>query len=190
MLFRSSGKIQPETEIKISSDVSGEITELFVKEGQRVKKGTLLCRIKPDNYESMLQRAEASVKSTQAGLKSSKAMLDQAKAGFENARLNFERQRKLFDLKLISNQEYELALNQYLSAEANMKSVESNVLSASYGIEGNEATLKEARAEGEANRLKTQSLNSLLIQMKLAESWDGKLPQYGQTPTLFKDIAK
>ena len=145
-IVSASGKIQPETEIKISSDVSGEITELFVKEGQRVKKGTLLCRIKPDNYESMLQRAQASLKSTQAGLKSSNALLDQAKAGFETARLNFERQRKLFDLKLISNQEYELALNQYLSAEANMKSVESNVMSASYGIEGNEATLKEARS--------------------------------------------
>ena len=102
-IVSASGKIQPETEIKISSDVSGEITELFVKEGQQVKKGTLLCRIKPDNYESMLQRAEASLKSTQAGLKSSNALLDQAKAGFENARLNFERQQKLFDLKLISN---------------------------------------------------------------------------------------
>lgn len=141
----ASGKIQPETEIKISSDVSGEITEMYVKEGQHVKKGDLLCRIKPDNYESLLQRAQASVKSTQAGLKSTLALLDQAKASFENARLIYERQKSLFENKLIAQQDFEAALTQYKSAEANVKSIESNVLSATYGIEGNEAALKEAR---------------------------------------------
>lgn len=142
----ASGKIQPETEIKISSDVSGEITEMYVKEGQRVKKGDLLCRIKPDNYESLLQRAQASVKSTQAGLKSTMALLDQAKATFENARLIYDRQKSLFENKLIAQQEFEAALTQYKSAEANVKSIESNVLSATYGIEGNEAALQEARS--------------------------------------------
>ena len=141
----ASGKIQPETEIKISSDVSGEITEMYVKEGQHVKKGDLLCRIKPDNYESLLQRAQASVKSTQAGLKSTLALLDQSKASFENARLIYERQKSLFENKLIAQQDFEAALTQYKSAEANVKSIESNVLSATYGIEGNEAALKEAR---------------------------------------------
>ncbi len=59
----ASGKVQPEVEVKISPDVSGEIVELFVKEGQQVKKGDLLCRINPDIYVSMQDRMAATVNS-------------------------------------------------------------------------------------------------------------------------------
>ncbi|HWY33425.1 MAG TPA: biotin/lipoyl-binding protein, partial [Nitrosopumilaceae archaeon] len=72
----ANGKIQPEVEVKISSDVSGEIIELFVKEGDRVKKGDLLCRIKPDLYESALERVSATVNSSKATLQNTKAQLE------------------------------------------------------------------------------------------------------------------
>ena len=71
----ASGKIQPEVEIKISPDVSGEIVELPIKEGQEVIKGELLVRIKPDTYLSMLQRSEAALNSAKASLSMSKARL-------------------------------------------------------------------------------------------------------------------
>ena len=64
----ATGKIQPQTEIKISADVSGEIVELFVKEGDDVMKGDLLLKIKSDIYLSILERAEASLNSSLANL--------------------------------------------------------------------------------------------------------------------------
>ena len=95
-IVSANGKIQPETEVKISSDVSGEIVELYVKEGDRVKKGSLLCRIKPDIYESALERASATVNSTKSGMQNSVALLDQAKANLANTEANFNRNKKLF----------------------------------------------------------------------------------------------
>src|ERR1044071_1216924 len=76
----ANGKVQPETELKITSDVSGEIVEMYVKEGDHVKKGTLLCQIKPDIYQSALERTDATVSSSKANLKTSIAQLQQAKA--------------------------------------------------------------------------------------------------------------
>ena len=94
-IVSANGKIQPETEVKISSDVSGEIVELYVKEGDRVKRGSLLCRIKPDIYESALERASATVNSTKSGMQNSLALLEQAKANLANTEANFNRNKKL-----------------------------------------------------------------------------------------------
>jgi HlyD family secretion protein len=71
----ANGKIQPETELKITSDVSGEIVEMLVKEGDQVKKGQLLCRIKPDIYQSAIERVDASVNSSKASLKTTIAQM-------------------------------------------------------------------------------------------------------------------
>ena len=76
-LVSATGKIQPETELKLSSDVSGEITEMAVKEGDQVKKGDLLCRIKPDIYQSAIERVDATVNSSKANLKTTMAQLSQ-----------------------------------------------------------------------------------------------------------------
>ncbi len=81
----ANGKIQPEAELKITSDVSGEIVEMYVKEGDQVKKGTLLCRIKPDIYESALERVNATVNSSKANVKTTIAQLAQAQANLANA---------------------------------------------------------------------------------------------------------
>ncbi len=140
----ANGKIQPETEVKISSDVSGEIVELYVKEGDRVKKGTLLCRIKPDIYESALERASATVNSTKSGMQNSMALLEQAKANLTNTETNFNRNKKLFDQQVISQQDYDASKAQYEAGKAQIKALEESVKSAEYNIGSVQASFKEA----------------------------------------------
>lgn len=142
----ATGKIQPEAELKITSDVSGEITELLVKEGDQVKKGQLLCRIKPDLYESAIDRVDASVKSSMANLSTTKAQLEQAKSNLINAQASFERSKKLFDQNVLSQQEYDAARAQYESAKANVSAIEASINASAYNVKGTEASLKEARS--------------------------------------------
>src|ERR1017187_774296 len=87
----ANGKIQPEVEVKISSDVSGEIVELLVKEGDQVKKGDLLCKINPLIYESNLSRNEALLNGAKAGMSNSRARLEQIRASFVNAEAAYQR---------------------------------------------------------------------------------------------------
>ncbi len=143
-IVSANGKIQPETEVKISSDVSGEIVELYVKEGDRVKKGTLLCRIKPDIYESALERASATVNSTKSGMQNSMALLEQAKANLINTETNYNRNKKLFDQGVISQQDFDASKAQYESGKAQIKALEESVKSAEFNINGVQASLKEA----------------------------------------------
>lgn len=140
----ATGKIQPETELKLSSDVSGEITEMKVKEGDQVKKGDLLCRIKPDLYVSAIDRVSATVNTTKANLSTTIAQLAQAKANLANADAAFKRSQKLFDQAAVSQQEYEAAKAQYESAKANVAAMEANVNAGEFNIQSTEASLKEA----------------------------------------------
>ncbi len=140
----ATGKIQPETELKLSSDVSGEITEMKVKEGDQVKKGDLLCRIKPDLYVSAIDRVSATVNTTKANLSTAKAQLEQAKANLLNTESNFGRSKKLLDQNAISQQEFDAAKAQYLSAKANVDGIEASVNAGIYNIQSTEASLKEA----------------------------------------------
>ena len=71
----ASGKIQPEVEVKISPDVSGEIVQLDIKEGIQVEKGDLLLKIKPDTYQSILERSKAALNTSKSALAKSKAQL-------------------------------------------------------------------------------------------------------------------
>lgn len=111
----ATGKIQPVTLVKISPEVSGEIVDLPVREGQRVQKGDLLLKIKPDFYLANTNSADASFKSSQASL-----ML--ALANQEKARLEFERNRKLFDGQLLSESQFLEAKTAYDVTQAQVKS--------------------------------------------------------------------
>ncbi len=140
----ASGKIFPKTEVKISSDVSGEVVELYVKEGDTVRAGQLLARVNPDSYESAVERARASVNSARAqeanaraqaeGAKARKiqaeAQLDQVQAQYDNAKRAFERSKKLHEKGVISQSELETAQTSLASAEANLKSARAAVASA------------------------------------------------------------
>ena len=114
----ASGKVQPEVEIKITADVSGEIVDLFVKEGDVVKKGTLLCRINPEIYLSTLDRAQAAVSGSEANLSSSKSRLAQSESQLKKAELTYNRNKALFDDKAISPQEFEAVKSAYEVAKA------------------------------------------------------------------------
>jgi len=140
----ATGKIQPETELKISSDVSGEITEMMVKEGDQVKKGDLLCRIRPDLYVSAFDRVNASVNTTKANYRSAEAQLDQAKANLANSEASYNRNKKLLEQNVISQQEFDALKAQFEGAKANVASLEASVNAGKYTIESSEASLKEA----------------------------------------------
>lgn len=120
----ATGKIQPEIEVKLSSEVSGEIIALPIKEGQQVKKGDLLVRINPDLYESGVNRSVASMSTTKAGLSQADAQVKEAKA-------NYDRNQKLFDKGIISKAEWDRIVSAYEVAVANKQSAYYQVKSAS-----------------------------------------------------------
>ncbi len=118
-----SGKIQPEKEVKISSDVSGEIIALPVKEGQSVKKGDLLVKINPDLYQSGLKRARAS-------LQNAKANLSQAEARLISAEQDYKRNKQLFEKGIISKADFDKAQTNYKVALATRNAAKFSVNSA------------------------------------------------------------
>jgi HlyD family secretion protein len=120
----ATGKIQPEIEVKISSEVSGEIIALPIKEGQQVKKGDLLVRINPDLYESGVNRSVATMSTTKAGLSQADAQVKEAKA-------NYDRNKKLFEKGIISKSEWDRIVSAYEVAVANKQSAYYQVKSAS-----------------------------------------------------------
>jgi HlyD family secretion protein len=126
----ANGKIQPEKEVKISPDVSGEIVELTVKDGNQVEKGKLLLRIKPDTYISQRDRSLAAISS-------SRARLAQSEAQFTQAELSFRRSKQLYAEQTISKSDYEQAEASYSVAKAEVDAARYSVVSA-------EASLKEA----------------------------------------------
>jgi len=127
----ATGKIQPEIEVKISSEVSGEVIALPVKEGQQVKKGDLLVRINPDLYESGVNRSVASMSTTKAGLTQADAQVKEAKA-------SYDRSKKLFEKGIISRAEWDKAVSAYEVAVANKQS-------AYYQVQSASATVTEAK---------------------------------------------
>jgi HlyD family secretion protein len=119
----ATGKIQPEIEVKISSEVSGEIIDLPVVEGQQVKKGDLLVRINPDLIQSALTQSRASMQNIQANLA-------QAKAGERKAQLDYDRSKPLFEKGVISKSDWDQTVSDYEIAQAAVKSSYYNVQSA------------------------------------------------------------
>ncbi|MCE3278442.1 MAG: hypothetical protein K0S44_633 [Bacteroidetes bacterium] len=143
-MVSANGKIQPEVEVKISSDVSGEIVELFVKEGDHVKKGDLLCKINPLIYESNSSRMVAMLNGSKANLANAQARLEQIKAAFVNAEASYQRNKKLFEQGAISQSDFDVSKATYEGAKADVKGAEDNVDAAEYNVKSTEASLKEA----------------------------------------------
>lgn len=143
-IITANGKIQPVTEVKITPDVSGEIVDLAVKDGDFVKKGQFLLKIKPDNYISGRDRALASLNATRANLANAKAMLAQVQARYEQARLSYDRSKKLWEERTISAAEWESAQSSFDVAKAEVTAAQQNVAAAEFSIHSAEATLKEA----------------------------------------------
>tara|TARA_R110002111_G_scaffold113400_4_gene174200 strand:+ start:9830 stop:11140 length:1311 start_codon:yes stop_codon:yes gene_type:complete len=127
----ATGKIQPEVEVKISSEVSGEILELPFKEGQEVKKGDLLVRVNPDLIQSAVNRSQASYQNVRAGLEQAEANLKQAKA-------DYDRNKSLFSKGVISKADWDRSIATYETAVAGKSS-------AYYSVQSAAATVNEAK---------------------------------------------
>jgi HlyD family secretion protein len=140
----ASGKIKPEVEVKISSEVSGEIVELPIKEGDVVKKGQLLVRVRPDILKSGYERAVASYNTQKASVGNSSQMLNQAKAVFENAEAKYKRSKELYDQKVLTASEFDAARADYASAKAGLEAAKQNVTGSTYGLAQSAASVKEA----------------------------------------------
>lgn len=129
-IITANGKLKPQIEVKISPEVPGEIIELLVKEGNKVKKGDLLVVIKPDIYQSSLSRIEAA-------LNTQKARLAQAEAQLIEKELNYQRAKQLLEKKTIPKSEYE-------TIEAAFKVAISEVQAAKYSVKSSESSVKES----------------------------------------------
>lgn len=126
----ATGKINPEFLVKLTAEATGEIVQLLVREGDKVKRGQLLLRIKPDIYEAQKVSAEARLAQTRANLNSTKALLDKVEA-------DYKRVQGLFKLGLASDAELEASKSTFLQTNSNYESQKSSVAQS-------EASLKEA----------------------------------------------
>ena len=140
----ANGKIRPEAEVKISADVSGEITELYIEEGDTVKEGQLLLKINPDLYLTSRDRARAGVSSSQSNLKTSQAQLTQSQARLTEQEAAYTRNKQLYTDKVLSQAEYDMAKSAYAIAQSEVKAAQERISAARFGIQNSQATLTEA----------------------------------------------
>jgi len=169
----ASGKVFPETEVKISSDVSGEIVELYVEEGDSVVQGQILLRIDPDTYESAVEQGSASVssaqanlansqsgiKNSQAGIAQAEAQIKQVKAQYDNAKAIHDRNIKLLEQGVISNVEFDASLSGLRTAEANLSSAEASLASA-------KASYESSKESANASKFQVQNAQASLKQLR------------------------
>lgn len=140
----ASGKIYPIREVKLSPDVSGEIVELLVKEGDRVKKGDVLARIRTDIYQANYDQMAASVNSQRANLANAEARLLQTEAQYINAEATYNRNKRLYEQGAISEAEYESAKAQYDIAKADVEAARQTVNASKYNVYSALASMSEA----------------------------------------------
>jgi HlyD family secretion protein len=135
----ASGKVFPEVEVKITPDISGQIVDLEVQEGDTVHKGQVLAKIYADIYSSQRDQASAVVAQSQAQVVNSQAQLGALKATLDQTQAAYNRQKTLLDQKVISQSEFETAQQAYESAKANYVAMQS-------GIKANQASVQNAMA--------------------------------------------
>jgi HlyD family secretion protein len=141
----ASGKIQPEVEVKVSPDVSGEIVSLKVAEGDSVVAGQELLKIRPDNYVSLLARAEAQVNAMKASTEQSKAVLSQSEARLMKAKIDYDRNVRLHNDKVISDADFDQFQSAYAVAKQDLEAAKANVKAANFNVKSAEAAFKEAK---------------------------------------------
>ena len=146
----ASGKVYPEIEVKVSPDISGEIVNLFVEEGDRVTKGQVLAKIYADIYSSQRDQVTASVNQVKAQYENVKAAISGLKTAYDNTKATNERYKKLFADKIVSRAEYEQTEQAYRSAESSYNSAKESIKSGEAQIQGVKAQL--ARAEKDLAR--------------------------------------
>ena len=138
-IVNASGKIYPVIEVKVSPDISGEITELTVLEGDSVTKGQIIARIYADIYSIQANQAASGVAQSQAQVANAQAALEAFKAQLDQSEKTYKMQKQLFDDKVISRNEFNLS-------ESNFKSAQANYNAAKQGIKGGQASVQSAQS--------------------------------------------
>ncbi|MBW7892916.1 MAG: efflux RND transporter periplasmic adaptor subunit, partial [Chitinophagaceae bacterium] len=146
-IVTASGKVYPEVEVKISPDVSGEITELNVEEGDSVRRGQVLARIYADIYATQRDQAAAMVAGQQSQVSNAQAQLEALKSSLELAKLTYNRQKQLLDDKVISRAEFEQADNTLKTAQANYDAALENIRSSQAQVKSAIANLEKANKD-------------------------------------------
>ena len=187
----ASGKIYPETQVKISPEVSGEIIALNVVEGDSVKRGQVLVKINPAIYNSMVNQAAATVNQTQASAQNTIEMVAQAKSQYDLALATYNRNKKLFQDKVISALEFEQAQASYAGAKATYDASRASSSGGHYGVVGAQAGLSQAQE----NLLKTTIIaptNGVISQLnvKLGERVVGTAQMAGTEMLTIADMSR
>ena len=143
----ASGKVYPEIEVKVSPDVSGEIVELQVQEGDSVRKGSILARIYGDIYTTQRDQASAIVNQQQASVENNRAQLESLKSSLSLAQRTYDRQKKLLDDKVISAAEFEQADNALQAAKANYNAALQGIRSGQAGVQSARSSLLRANKD-------------------------------------------
>ncbi|MEQ8424244.1 MAG: efflux RND transporter periplasmic adaptor subunit, partial [Cyclobacteriaceae bacterium] len=141
----ASGTVQPVTEVKLAPEVSGEIIELNVEDGDAVKEGNVLVKIRPDVWLSQLERSEATLNQQKANVESAKASLSRSEATFMRAEQEYNRQQKLWNEKVISEAEWQLAQQNFKIAKNDLESAKQSLEAAKYIVRSTEASVRESR---------------------------------------------
>jgi Multidrug resistance efflux pump len=143
----ASGKVYPEVEVKLSPDISGEIVELNVAEGDSVKKGQVLARIYADIYATQRDQAAAVVNQQEANVANASASIEALKARLDEASKTYNMQKELYDEKVISRSEFNTADAAFKSAEANYNAARQNIVGSQAGVQGARAGLAKANKD-------------------------------------------
>lgn len=141
----ASGTVKPVYEVRLAPDVSGEIIELNVLEGDSVTAGDLLVKIRPDNYENALERANANYNTQLANLASTKASLSRMEATAERVRIEYNRNKTLYDEKVISDADWQLSEQNYKIAQNDLESARQSVKASEYIVLSSNASVDDAK---------------------------------------------
>lgn len=139
----ASGKVFPATEIEITSNISGTLIQLAVKEGENVKKGQLLAKVDAEALASVVERAQAASSSSRAQLQSTIAQKKQLIAQLKNAKQILDRNQKLFDDGVIASAELQATQTSFETAKASLEAATQNIKAAEFGVKSAEATVRE-----------------------------------------------
>jgi HlyD family secretion protein len=141
----ASGTVQPVIEVKLAPEVSGEIIELNVEDGDSVRLGQMLVKIRPDTWQSQLERSEAGLSQQKANYQSSRSNLSRAEAQFARVEAEYKRQEKLWGQKVISEADWQMAKQNYEVGRNDLASAKQSVEASRYIVSSTEATVKESR---------------------------------------------
>lgn len=164
----ASGKIYPETEVKISPDISGQVTELDVHEGDTVKKGQLLARIYADIYALQKDAAASKVNQSEATVANSEDAIQALKASLDLAKQTYDRNKTLFDQKVISMAELEQYETSYKTAQANYNAAKQNIISLKAGVQSAQTDLTSA-AKNLSRTTLTAPMDGVITSLKVKQ---------------------